>query len=71
MMPRYYVRWRTNLEGRSLAVAGWSICDNQRQQMLEIAEFGPGDEEKDHADAICRLLNTQEGIDYDSSCREG
>lgn len=71
MMPRYYVRWRTRIEENRIVVSGWSICDNQRQQMLEIAEFGPTDEEKDHADAICRMLNTQEDIDYDSSCREG
>ena len=69
MMPRYYVRWRTKVEEGRIRVSGWSLCDNHRQQMLEIAQFGPEDEERDHAEAICRLLNTQEGIDDES--REG
>lgn len=69
-MARYFVRWRTAVKNGDLVVSGWSICDNRRSQMLEIAEFGPGSEELDHAEAICRLMNTQEDID-DSCSREG
>lgn len=69
MMPRYYVRWRTKVEDGRIVLVGFSVCDNQRKQMLEVADFGT--DELDHASAICRMLNIQEDIDYDSSCREG
>lgn len=70
-MARYFIRWRTKVEDGNLVVCGWSICDNRRSHMLEVAEFGPGSEELDHAGAICRLLNTQEDLEHDSCSREG
>lgn len=70
-MARYFVRWRTAVRnGNRIVVTGWSICDNRRSQMLEVAEFGPGMDDLRHAEAICRLMNTQEDID-DSCSREG
>jgi hypothetical protein len=67
MMPRYYLRWRTAMGEGNLRVVGYSICDNRRSHSLEVADFDV--DELDHASAICRLLNTQEGIDDES--REG
>ena len=69
--PRYYVRWRTRVEEGNLIVTGWSLCDSRRDQMLEIAEFGRTTEDRDHAEAICRMMNIQEDLDRDNGCREG
>ena len=68
-MARYFVRWRTAVKDGDLVVSGWSICDDHRRQKLEIAEFGM--DELHHAEAICRLMNTQEGLEHDSCSREG
>lgn len=69
-MARYFVRWRTKVEdGNRIMVTGWSICDDHRMQMLEIADFGVDD--LHHAEAICRLMNTQEDLEHDSCSREG
>lgn len=56
-------------DGNRIRVTGWSICDDHRRQKLEIADFGVDD--LHHAEAICRLLNTQEDLEHDSCSREG
>lgn len=64
-MKRYFVRWRTEPRRGGIPgifVVGWDVCDFDKFDKLEVASFGPN--EKEQADAICKLLNSNEEIDY-------
>lgn len=63
MGRRYFVRWRTEFIARNRfpRIIGWDVCDNEKFDNLEVASFGPN--ERDQADAICKLLNSNEEVE--------
>lgn len=57
---RYFVRTTTRGDfttGRLVHI-GFSVCDNHRFDKIEVAEFGP--DEREQAEAVCKLLNSNE-----------
>lgn len=57
-MSRYFVRWRTKRENGNLILSGWDVCDWRAFDKIEVASFAA--DERDKADAICKLLNSNE-----------
>lgn len=56
---RYFVRWRVEpTDGGHLRLLGWDVCDREKFDKIEVASFAPT--EKDKAEAICKLLNSNE-----------
>jgi hypothetical protein len=62
---RYFVRWRTALRTDDtyggLKLVGWDVCDSRKFDNIAVASFGI--HEKEQADAICKLLNSNEEIE--------
>ena len=57
-MRRYFVRWRTRTENGNLVLDGLDVCDGQAFDKIKVASFAA--DERDKADAICKLLNSNE-----------
>ena len=55
----YFVRWRVEQVGSGLLLRGWDVID--RRGYKTVAVFGR--DEKEQADAICKLLNSNEEIE--------
>ena len=68
MRKRYYVRWRTALRTDSfdthanLRLVGWEVCDSKKFDNIAVASFGIHEKEK--ADGICKLLNSNEEVEH-------
>ena len=57
---RYFVRWRVDPEkGGHLLLRGWDVCD--RNTFKIVATFMS--HEKAQAEAICKLLNSNEEVE--------
>ena len=56
---RYFVRWRTApMVDGNIRLLGWDVCDRKKFDKIEVASFAPT--EKEQAEAICKLLNSNE-----------
>lgn len=60
---RYFVRWvtRSDPEKNQLIHVGFAVCDSKKFDKIEVAEFGL--DELRQAQAVCKLLNSQEEIE--------
>lgn len=58
---RYFVRWRVDsVDGGRLIVRGWDVIDQNKYKT--VATFGA--HEKGQAEAICKLMNSNEEIEH-------
>jgi hypothetical protein len=58
-LNRYFTRWETELaETGYLRVIKWHVCDRRKFDNISLAKFDK--DEKDKADAMCKLLNSIE-----------
>ena len=57
-MSRYFVRWRTKRENGNLILSGWDVCYWMAFDKIEVVSFAAN--ERGKADAICKLLNSNE-----------
>jgi hypothetical protein len=64
---RYFARWRTSVERGELEIDGWDVIDQNDRALKTIATY------KDHetAQAIVKLLNTQEEHYADAEATQG
>lgn len=56
---RYFTRWATELgDNGYLRVITWQVCDRTKFDNIVVAEFAK--EDKDEAEAVCKLMNSIE-----------
>jgi hypothetical protein len=52
----------------NIRLLGWDVCDGRRFDKLAIASFAPT--ERDQAEAICKLMNSNEEVERGNDQRE-
>ena len=58
---RYFVRWRTTYTPTGPLLRGWEVCDREKFDNIAVAAFMS--DERSKADAICKLLNSNEEVE--------
>ena len=56
---RYIVRWRTDVVENELRIVGWDVVDTTAFDNMKVATYP----DRETAQAIAKLLNTQEKIE--------